>query len=73
MVRIFQHQGFWILIKNFRLGEAAGGRAGSVRATPAFDSWTGDAWTEEPSMAKRFKTREEADGYLNENRARVEK
>ena len=72
MIKVFQHEKFWILIKNFRLAESSGGRSGSVRGKPAFESWSGDAWNDEPSAAKRFKTREEAEKYLGANRARMQ-
>jgi hypothetical protein len=72
MIRVYQHEKFWILIKNFHLAESSGGRAGSFRGKPTFDSWAGDAWANEPAMAKRFKTREEAQQYLDDNRSRME-
>lgn len=71
MIRAYQHESFWLLIRNFRLAESSGGRLGSVRGKPAFDSWTGAGWTEEPAAAKRFSTREEAQQYLDDNRTKM--
>ncbi len=72
MIRAYQHENQWILMKNFRLAESPGGRQGSFRGKPTFDSWTGDAWSNDFAAAKRFKSREEAEVYLENNRKRLE-
>jgi len=72
MIRAYQHEDYWILMKNFRLTERPGGREGSFRGKPAFDTWTGDGWADDPTRAKRFVSRDEAESYLEKNRKKME-
>lgn len=62
-----QFSGGWLVARNMQVY----GKLNDGHEIVSFEAWTGDRWSWHSSVAKQFRSHEDADGYIVQNRERL--